>query len=88
MLFVNNQATVGPIVYTSNLQVCTWFTVNSPFFNNKPQDGWTFMMFQDNYLVRRKERISKPDNNFQTIVKSFTLADNQESVMVCSQIII
>ena len=82
MVFKNNAAVVGPILYASDLEVCTWFNVNSPFFNSKPQDGWVFMESRDNYILRGKLKLLKPDFNFQTIVKNFSLSDSQESVVV------
>ena len=84
MVFEDNQAAVGPIIYASNLEVCTWFKVNSPFFNPRPQDGWVFMERRDNYLLRGNTRLLKPDLEFQTIVKNLSLAENQESVVVCA----
>ena len=84
MIFENNQAEVGPIVYATNLQVCAWFNVSSPFFNSKPQDGWIFMTIKDNYLLRGGMKLSNPESNFQTVVKNFSLAESQPSSLVCS----
>ena len=84
MVFEGNQAAVGPIIYASNLEVCIWFKVNSPFFNPRPQDGWIFMERRDNYLLRGNMRLLEPDLEFQTIVKNLSLAENQESIVVCA----
>ena len=83
MVFEGNQAAVGPIIYASNLEVCTWFKVNSPFFNTRPQDGWIFIETRDNYLLRGDMKFLKPDQEFQTIIKNLSLAENQESIVVC-----
>lgn len=85
MVFEDNEAAVGPIIYATNLEVCTWFNVNSPFFNSKPEDGWTFMDRRDNYLLRGNGTVLKPDHYFQTDVKRLSLAENQETVVVCNQ---
>ena len=86
MVFEGNQAAVGPIIYASNFEVCAWFKVNSPFFNRRPQDGWIFMERRDNYLLRGNTRLLKPDLEFQTIVKNFSLAEDQESIVVCANL--
>lgn len=83
MLFKDNEADVGPIIYASDLEVCTWFSFKSPFFNANPRDGWIFMETGNNYILRRKMRLLKPDYYFQTIVKNFSLAESQKSVVVC-----
>ena len=82
MVFDNNQANVGPIIYASNLKVCTWFNVSSPFFNSVLQNTWTFMDTRDNYLVRGDARVLKRDLYFQTIVNNFSLVENQERFVV------
>lgn len=86
MVFEGNQAAVGPIIYASNLEVCTWFKVNSPFFNARPQDGWIFMERRDNYILRGNTRLLKPDLEFQTIIKNLSLAENQASTVVCANL--
>lgn len=83
MVFKDNEANIGPIIYASDLEVCTWFSLNSPFFNDNPQDGWIFMETGNNYILRGKLRLLKPGYYFQTIVKIFSLAESQKSVMVC-----
>ena len=88
MVFEDNQAAVGPIIYASNLEVCTWFKVNSPFFNARPQDGWIFMKRKDNYLLRSNMKLLNQDEEFQTIIKNLSLAENQDSTVVCAVIAI
>lgn len=83
MVFKDNEANVGPIIYASDLEVCTWFSLNSPFFNDNPQDGWIFMETGNNYILRGNMRVLKPGYYFQTIVKNFSLAESQKSVVVC-----
>ena len=82
MVFENNQANVGPIIYASNLRVCTWFNVSSPFFNSVPQDVWSFIESRDNYLLRGNAKVLKKDHYFQTSVSKFSLAQNQEKFVV------
>ena len=84
MVFEDNQAAVGPIIYASNLEVCTWFKVNSPFFNARPQDGWIFMERRDNYILRKNVKLLNLDEEFQTIIKNISLAKNQETTVVCA----
>ena len=88
MVFEGNQAAVGSIIYASNLEVCTWFKVNSPFFNARPQDGWIFMERRDNYLLRNNMKLLNRDEEFQTIIKNLSLAENQDSTVVCAVIAI
>ena len=86
MLFEDNEAEVGPVMYASSFIACTWFSETSPFFNPNLQEGWTFMDIGDNYLLRGNGRSLRPDYYFQTSVQELSLVgpvDNLSLVSTC-----
>ena len=90
MLFEDNEAEVGPVMYASSFTACTWFSETSPFFTSNLQDTWSFMNIEDNYLLRGDRRSLRPDYYFQTSVQSILFVDppdNISVVCVCFQIV-
>ena len=43
MLFENNRAVSGPVIYASDLDICEWYNVTSPFFSDENANVWSFM---------------------------------------------
>ena len=83
MLFADNDAKIGPIVFASNFNACTWFDASSPFFNSDLRKGWSFMDIRDNYLLRNGVRV-KSDYFFQTSVQRLSLSSPQDSMIMVS----
>ena len=72
MIFENNEAEVGPIIYASNFDACTWFSMSTPFFNSNLQEAWAFMDLRDNYLLRGDTNVLMRDYYFQTSVQNLS----------------
>lgn len=82
MLFEDNEAEVGPVMYASSFSACTWFSETSPFFNPNLQEGWTFMDIEKNYLLRGERRSFRPEYYFQTSVQGILFVDPPDNVSV------
>lgn len=86
MLFEDNEAEVGPVMYASSFNACTWFSETSPFFNSNLQEGWTFMDFEKNYLLRGDRRSFRTEYYFQTYVQGILFVDPPHNLsVVCMQ---
>ena len=75
MTFKGNQASTGPVIYASDVDVCEWFDERSPFFEDI-QESWTFIDMRDNYIVRGDSKLELPDYYIQTIAHNILLAEN------------
>lgn len=43
MVFENNSAVAGPVIYASDLDICEWYSRTSPFFSDNNTVVWSFM---------------------------------------------
>ena len=53
MVFENNSAAVGPVVYSSNMFECSWYSLEEPFFSNDFNLYWSFMRIRFGYHAPR-----------------------------------
>ena len=82
MTFEGNRAAIGPVIYASDVDVCEWYDVRSPFFE-RIQESWTFMEMRDNYVLRGTRQLDFPDYYIQTVAHSIWLAEDERIVSPC-----
>lgn len=44
--FTNNEAVVASAVYSNNLDLCSWSSLNEPFFNRSLAYRWKFVNYR------------------------------------------
>ena len=79
LTFKGNSAAIGPVIYASDVDVCEWFDVRSPFFEHI-QEGWTFMDMRENYILRGTKQLDLYDYYIQTVAHSIWLAEDERVV--------
>lgn len=76
LTFRGNSAALGPVIYASDIDICQWSDVHSPFFEDI-QESWTFLDMKDNYILRGTKQLDLPDYYIQTVAHSIWLAEDE-----------
>ena len=79
LTFRGNSAAIGPVIYASDIDVCEWFDVHSPFFEDI-QEIWNFLDMKENYILRGTKKLDLPDYYIQTVAHSIWLAQDKRVV--------
>lgn len=79
LTFKGNSAAIGPVIYASDVDICEWFDVRSPFFEDI-QKSWTFLDMRDNYILRGTKQLDLSDYYIQTVAHSILLAEDERIV--------
>lgn len=86
LTFIGNRAAIGPVIYASDVDVCEWFAVSSPFFEDI-QESWTFLEMKDNYILREESQLDIPGYYIQTVAHSLWYSNDQRIVSPYDHII-
>ena len=79
MTFRGNSAAIGPVIYASDIDVCQWYDVHSPYFEDI-QESWTFLDMKDNYILCGTKQLDLSDYYIQTVAHSIWLAEDEKVV--------